>query len=643
MRGHRGARAGSLRLVLCIAIFGLTELSSAQQSTSTIQVGPNIHVSRAHADRVHHEVYVAADPRDAQNLVGCAIIEEGPGGQVRDIAYTSSDGGRSWRPTLEEKRALFSSDPVCEFGPDGTAYFSGVVRGVIEGFDTFNKYPDDHTFVYRSKNGGNTWSAPTDLPATDRPFLGVDESGGKYHGRLYVSGSLFIHSSQEGRFVRSLMVSHSADGGATFSEPAIIASIEPRGIDTATNGVVLSDGTYVVVYKELRDISNSDHRGTSLLPPATPTGDLIVIESSDGGQRLSTVSVAGQVYGGGGRTFLGSIVASLAVDRSSGPFRDRLYLVWPDFRSARCEVLLAYSDDKGKTWTAPAVVDDYRPGFAVGPGLDTFLPTVSVNHVGVVGVAWYDRRDQPDDLGYSLRFAASLDGGETFLPSVKVSQTVSYQDNRLLLRGDSRGGGHRQKALSGGPLTGEVTFRPWVGDTSGLAASADGVFHPFWIDHRTGIPQVWTASVTVAGKTARNGSDALSALDDISSKVTLDLVNAVFDRAKQMVTVDAYLVNTSKDVISGPVKVRALTLQSEVGIATAANPDNQETGRGAIWDFTDTLQREVLNPGERSRAKRMDFRLLGVPELDGSMLLRGPRVLRFVHFDAKVLGKAGPS
>ena len=38
------------------------------------------------------------------------------------------------------------------------------------------------------------------------------------------------------------------------------------------------------------------------------------------------------------------------------------------------------------------------------------------------------------------------------------------------------------------------------GDTAGLAAAADGTFHPLWVDHRTGTPQVWTATVTVTKK-----------------------------------------------------------------------------------------------------------------------------------------------
>ena len=40
------------------------------------------------------------------------------------------------------------------------------------------------------------------------------------------------------------------------------------------------------------------------------------------------------------------------------------------------------------------------------------------------------------------------------------------------------------------------------GDTSGLAADADGAFHALWTDQRSGIGQVYTAAVTV-GEAAR--------------------------------------------------------------------------------------------------------------------------------------------
>src|SRR5690606_6135465 len=95
----------------------------------------------------------------------------------------------------------------------------------------------------------------------------------------------------------------------------------------------------------------------------------------------------------------------------------------------------------------------------------------------VVGLLWYDRRDNPDNLSYYPRFSASLDGGDTWLPSVRLS-THPY---------------------AAGPASQKSAFTGNGGDTAGLAVGADGAFHPVWVDDRTGVPQAWTAVVRVEG------------------------------------------------------------------------------------------------------------------------------------------------
>jgi hypothetical protein len=66
-----------------------------------------------------------------------------------------------------------------------------------------------------------------------------------------------------------------------------------------------------------------------------------------------------------------------------------------------------------------------------------------------------------------VRLRVSLDGGETWQPSVQVNEKASKAPYDR------------------------------VRDTAGLAADASGSFHPAWIDDRTGKRQVWTASVRV--------------------------------------------------------------------------------------------------------------------------------------------------
>src|SRR5205823_1405903 len=104
----------------------------------------------------------------------------------------------------------------------------------------------------------------------------------------------------------------------------------------------------------------------------------------------------------------------------SGKFKDRLYVVWADVSSGRARIMFTQSSDRGEHWTAPKPIDDDEDRPSNGP--DDFMPQIAVNNNGVVGVMWYDRRDNPDNKGYYARFTASLDGGETWLPSVRVSE-----------------------------------------------------------------------------------------------------------------------------------------------------------------------------------------------------------------------------
>jgi hypothetical protein len=64
-------------------------------------------------------------------------------------------------------------------------------------------------------------------------------------------------------------------------------------------------------------------------------------------------------------------------------------------------------------------------------------PVMTVNKNGVVGVAWYDgREDSRGFLGYlrcqNMFFTSSLDGGKTFSPEVKASDGGSYSDMHVL-------------------------------------------------------------------------------------------------------------------------------------------------------------------------------------------------------------------
>jgi hypothetical protein len=251
------------------------------------------------------------------------------------------------------------------------------------------------------------------------------------------------------------------------------------------NSVVTSAGTLVGVFAETDTLSRRD-----VLKATT---------SIDGGSTLTPATTIGAFVAGGERkgANLGNANAQpmLAIDASTGRFKDRLYVVWPDRRSGHTQIFFAASNDGGATWTTPRAIDDNAPSATT----DHFMANVAVNRDGVVGVMWYDRRGHPDNLGWDVRFSASLDGGTTFLPSVKVSERgTTFPAGASLARNRPNTIAQDSAAMQRATIAAaRESFTYMGGDTAGLAADASGAFHPVWVDNRTGIPQVWTARVVV--------------------------------------------------------------------------------------------------------------------------------------------------
>jgi hypothetical protein len=118
-----------------------------------------------------------------------------------------------------------------------------------------------------------------------------------------------------------------------------------------------------------------------------------------------------------------------------------------------------------------------------------------------------------------VRFTASYDGGETFLPSVAVSNAGRdpLKSPKFPLEVFVTGGAKKSEWVKGATIRAGMSPGGFFfngGHTAGLAADAGGAFHPFWIDNSTGTAQLWTAAVSVYGSAIANGSTQLAGLED---------------------------------------------------------------------------------------------------------------------------------
>lgn len=383
------------------------------------------------------EPSLAIHPKDPDNLVAAAMVGH-PDGTYGSLLFSSPDGGRTWRK--HDLGIRDGGDVWTAFLADGTAVFATGAE-------------DSSVRVFRSADGGRTWSQPVVLKEVqDHPMLAVD------------GGSLYLVSSgtrkgPSGRARDAVLAARSTDGGATFAEPGFAVASNLRY--EAHASIVSSEGALLVAF--------ADYGRPGERRRLERQRDWL-IASEDGGRSFSEPLLISE--GCDARGGWSSLAVNLS-DRLAPP--DRIFHVCaaPQFDG----IQLRYSDTFGEIWSAPVRID--RPG-NVTPYSRT--PAVAVNRDGVVGVAWYDGRGDGSTIKGSFRcteifFAASLDGGATFLPEVRVSS---------------------EKSCPAAPKNVEVALRyPAGGEYMGLATAPDGTFRLLWSDSRSGIYRLRTATVSV--------------------------------------------------------------------------------------------------------------------------------------------------
>jgi hypothetical protein len=187
----------------------------------------------------------------------------------------TTDGGKTWTGT----RAIF--DPGQNAQTIGNLLVVDPKTGVLyDFFELIQSVGPKHEFLFNfsvafvsSSDGGTTWSGPTTVAAqqfvTDTdpntgqglrtgeglPSVAIDAST----GQLYV---VWSDSRFTGGTVNQVVISTSADGGKTWTAPAVISKVTGRPAFTPTVDVN-SAGVVGVTYYDLRNLPAGD---TTTLP-----------------------------------------------------------------------------------------------------------------------------------------------------------------------------------------------------------------------------------------------------------------------------------------------------------------------------------------------------------------------------------------
>jgi hypothetical protein len=606
-----------------------SEAQSVRRQRANIAVGPTIHVSKAFPNVAHHETLAHGDPRHPGRMAVCSELfptDSARSFLIRQNCYVTFDGGKTWDPTLKIAVGWGDQDPAVWYGKGDTVYAITLTQeypnvALDPGPDAPPRHKD-FTIVYRSTDGGRTWSDVGRFDNIDRQYIVVDDTNGPFSGRIYTVGQHGVPSIS-GYGPSALYMRWSADAGKTWMGPTFAAYPQGTGIAGVATGGVFSDGTMIGFF----GLTKAGRSQSLEMDSRGPNAELHVITTRDGGETFDKSTKIADWTMDRPRTE-GALIGQLYVDPGSKAFKDRVYVAYPEVVDDRLQVRVSYSSDKGKTWSRPVTVNDDRTPEEKGKGPDHMLPAIGVNKDGVVMVAWYDRREAKDNLGWRPRAAVSFDGGDTFSASVPITENMnSYTSSTPW---------HVSGRLSGSSISvGTGVFFTSAGHTNGLAVDADGTFHPTWIDNHTGIAQLYSAGIKVDGVVSKNGAADLAELEDISDAITFETSNVVYDRDRGTITMQARLKNTTKDTIKGPVKVRVLTLESEFGVPEVTNADNGEHGTGAVWDLSSLVPTGGLASLQASQPKTLTFKLTDVRGMGQGKNLRD----NLLNIRSKTLGK----
>lgn len=380
------------------------------------RVGPNVRLGDDPAalpatQRGQAEAHLARSAVDSDVLL--ATFQEGrfvaDGGALGCGYAVSRDGGFTWTRALIPHLTVASgggflraTDPVAAIGPQGDLYLNTL--GSLD-----PAFGQTAVVVSRSVDGGATWFPPVTVASSlvstvklDKNWMAVNDLPATPNvGRLAVTWTNF---SGNFNFLES---SVSDDRGASWSAPARITPTTAS--NQSSQPLFLPDGALIVPY-------------ISFLTPNTS---------------VLNFRIEAKTSSDGGRTW--PATATIAVNSVSGwddpDLRDGVFLIGSAAARVTGEVFVSYtavvggsprvlvvkSSDRGATWSAPLVVSDNPPGVSV------MNPAVAASPDGQrVTVVWMDRRHSTAAFPAVDHFAAfSLDGGATWLPSIRLSDKSS--------------------------------------------------------------------------------------------------------------------------------------------------------------------------------------------------------------------------
>lgn len=301
--------------------------------------------------------------------------------------FFSTNGGTNWFGSQSNPNGYSNyGDPVALFDLSGNAYWVTLTQPGGIGVTKTTNF---------GANWGPLWYAdPVSNTSDDKEHAMTDLSG-VYPNNMYVALTDFSLSGPPVSFVRS------TNGGQNWSGRTNLPIGSARG-----QGVNIQTGPNGEVYVTWAHYPNT-----------TVETAIGFAKSTDGGQTFNTPAIAFDITGirvtnGANPDYGGTRVASfpsMGVDRSSGPRRGWIYIVYPDRSTGDADVYVNYSSNGGTTWSSKIRVNNDP----VGNGKQQWMSSAAVDASnGALSVSYYNM-DTTGQL--TARYlATSLDGAASW-------------------------------------------------------------------------------------------------------------------------------------------------------------------------------------------------------------------------------------
>jgi hypothetical protein len=448
----RGGVAAALAALLPLDAMGCGDSPAPASVGRASRVTPNVRVTHDHYG-VHIEPSLAANPVDPRQLLAACQVSPTPNPEFI-ATYLSFDGGATWRNgglPPKPSAAPDGDDITVAFDMHGRAYLCATRAGHVDNVNPANRDADRAVYVWRSDDGGRSFSAPITLVQgiyCDHPWLAAGPADSPSGRNVYVAwGAGDSHTALDLR--------RSTDGGVSW-EPARRILREAGVPSLVAAGPALATGPGGLMCAVCDWVTNPVSSGDLV-------GEVVAVCSTDAGATFSAPIHLG--HESSVIALPGDVRADSTPAVGASPRGDAIYVAFTrrEPGAAHSDILVTASGDQGRTWSRPTSATPAGARFY-------FQPNLAVDAAGHVGISAFALADGLLDEVLLVSAPRTL----RFEPPIRVS-SAPFDPRSPTASGGKHGAW-------------------WIGGYQGITAGR-GSFRLVWNDTRTGKLDLFAADV----------------------------------------------------------------------------------------------------------------------------------------------------